>query len=83
MSTRDWLFGDVYIIRISVELTCGFTHLFLSCKAVYSINGIKLNIKDKEINKCVMKTKIWNTKLGSQNEHIVCSQSGILQLGLQ
>ena len=83
MSTGDWLFGDICIIRISVELTCAVTHLFLSCKAVYSINGIKLNIKNEEINKCIMKTEIWNTRLVSQNEHIVCSQPGIRQLGLQ
>ena len=30
-----------------------------------------------------MNTEIWNTKLVSQNEHIVCAQPGILQLGLQ
>ena len=30
-----------------------------------------------------MKTEIWNTKLVSQNEHIVCAQPRILQLGLQ
>ena len=83
MSTGDWLFGDICLIRISVELTCAVTHLFLSCKAVYSVNGIKLNIKNEEINKCIMKTEIWNTRLVSQNEHIVCSQPGILQLGLQ